>query len=71
MQKVIGAVLLVVGAFLIMRGHDISRSFNAQFRHIADQFTGASNDKMMFYYVGGAICCAVGFVMAFFLPSKK
>lgn len=71
MKKIIGAILMVIGGYLIVRGHDISRSVDSQIRNIANQITGASDDKVMLYYVGGAVCCAVGFVMIFFLPSKR
>jgi uncharacterized membrane protein len=68
MNKIIGVVLLVVGVFLLVRGHDISQSVNSQVKNL---FTGSPTDKVTYYYVGGAICCAAGVVFTFFLPSKK
>ncbi len=68
MNKIIGVILLVAGIFLLVRGHDISQSVNSQVKNL---FTGSPTDKVVYYYVGGAICCAAGFVFAFFLPSKK
>jgi len=68
MNKIIGVILLVVGVFLLVRGHDIAQSVNSQVKNL---FTGSPTDRAVHYYLGGAICCAVGFVLAFFLPSKK
>lgn len=59
MYKIIGLVLLVVGVYLLIRGHDISRSVNSQFK---DLFTGSPSAKVTYYYLGGAICGAVGLV---------
>ena len=67
MHKIIGAILLVVGVFLLIRGHDISQSINSQVKNL---FTGSPSDKVMYYYLGGAVCCAVG-VVELFRPSKK
>ena len=67
MHKIIGAILLVVGVFLLIRGHDISQSINSQVKNL---FTGSPSDQVMYYYLGGAVCCAVG-VVELFRPSKK
>jgi len=67
MHKIIGATLLVVGVFLLMQGHDLSRTFVSQFRSIT---FGSPAAKVTYYYLGGAICCAVGLV-EFFRPEKK
>jgi uncharacterized membrane protein len=68
MNKIIGVILLVGGAYLLMRGHDISQSINSQVKNL---FTGSPTQKATHFYLGGAICCAVGFVLVFFLPAKK
>ena len=68
MHKIIGVVLLVIGVFLLVRGHDISRSFISQVKNLA---VGSPADKVTQYYLAGAVCCAAGFVAAFFWPSKK
>ena len=68
MNKIIGVILLVLGAYLLVRGHDISQSVNSQVKNL---FTGSPTDKAVQYYLGGAISCAVGCVLVFFLPSKK
>ncbi len=67
MNKIIGVILLVVGVFLLIRGHDLSQSVNSQFKNI---FTGSPTDKVMYYYIGGVVCCAVG-LGQFFRSGKK
>ena len=67
MYKIIGIVLLVVGVYLLIRGHDISRSVNSQFK---DLFTGSPSAKVTYYYLGGAICCAIG-VAGVFRSGRK
>jgi len=62
MHKIVGAVLLVVGAFLLIRGHDMSQAVNSQVKNL---FTGSPTDKVMYYYLGGALCAAVGLVEIF------
>ena len=62
MHKIIGVVLLVVGVFLIIRGHDIARSVDSQFK---DLFTGSPSSRVTWYYLGGAVCGAVGLVQIF------
>ena len=68
MNKIIGVILIVVGVVLLVRGHDMSQSLNSQIKNI---FTGAPTNKIMYYYLGGAVCCAAGFVFTFFIPAKK
>ena len=60
MQKIIGVILLVAGIFLLVHGHDLSRSLKGQLNHFASRITGSANDQTMYFYVGGAACCAVG-----------
>ena len=67
MHKIIGVILLVVGVFLLVQGHDFARSLNSQFRNLV---TGSPDRRVTYYYLGGAICCAVGLV-EFFRPEKK
>jgi drug/metabolite transporter (DMT)-like permease len=68
MNKIIGAILIVVGIYLLVRGHDISQSVNSQVKNL---FTGSPTDNATYYYLGGAVCCAAGVVFALFLPSKN
>jgi len=67
MHKIIGAILLVVGVFLLIQGHDISRSFVSQVKNIA---VGSPSDKVTYYCLAGAICCAAGLVEVFWSGKK-
>jgi Protein of unknown function (DUF3185) len=67
MKKIIGAICLAIGIVLLIRGHSIAQSLDAQVKHI---FTGTSGGKATHYYIGGAILCAAGLVQLFW-PSKK
>jgi uncharacterized membrane protein len=62
MQKIIGVVCLVVGVALLLRGHNIAQSLNSQIKNI---FTGSPTDKVIYYYLGGAVLCAVGLTQVF------
>jgi uncharacterized membrane protein len=68
MNKIIGVILLVLGGFLLVRGHDISQALNSR---VSNLFTGEPTNRAMYHYLGGALCCAVGLVLTFFLPTKK
>jgi len=68
MNKIIGVILLVVGVFLLVRGHDIDRSVGSQMKNL---FTGSPASKVTYFYLGGALSCAVGLVVAFFWSPKK
>jgi len=67
MSKAIGVILLVVGVFLLIRGHDMSQAINSQVKNL---FTGQPTDKVTYYYVGGAICTGLGLI-GLFTPFKK
>jgi uncharacterized membrane protein len=67
MHRIIGVTLLVVGVFLLLRGHDLDRSLVSQFRHLT---VGAPERQVTYFYLGGALCCAVGLV-EFFRGDKK
>lgn len=67
MHKVIGVILLVVGVFLLVQAHDLSRSFFSQLRNLA---VGAQPARVTYYYLAGVVCCAVGLV-EFFRSDKK
>jgi hypothetical protein len=58
---------MVVGVFLLVQGHDLSRSFFAHFHSLA---VGAQPAKVTYFYLAGTLCCAVGLV-EFFRPDKK
>lgn len=67
MHKIIGVTFLVVGLFLLIQGHNMSRSVASQAQQL---FAGSVPDKVTWYYIGGAICCAAGLVQIF-RPGKK
>ena len=67
MYKVIGVILLVVGVFLLVQGHDLSRSFFSQIQSLT---VGSQPAKVTYFYLAGALCCAVGLVV-FFRSDKK
>ena len=62
MQKIFGVVCLVVGAALLLRGHDIAQSVNSQIKNI---FTGSPTHKVIYYHLGGVVLCAVGLIQIF------
>jgi uncharacterized membrane protein len=62
MGKIIGVVCLVVGVALLLRGHDVARSVNSQIQNI---FTGSPAHEVTYYYLGGAVLCAVGLTQIF------
>jgi uncharacterized membrane protein len=66
MHKIIGVILIVGGAFLLVRGHDLSRSFLSQIHSLA---IGAQPSKITYYYLAGLLGCAVGLV-EFFRSDK-
>jgi hypothetical protein len=67
MHKIIGIAFVVVGVYLLMQGHDMSRSVNSQVKNL---FTGSPEKNVTYYYLGGALCCAIGLV-EFFRPERK
>jgi uncharacterized membrane protein len=67
MHKIIGVILLVLGIYLLLRGHDVSRSLASQFRHLTN---GSASARETYYFLGGALACAVGLV-EFFRSGKK
>ena len=67
MSKVIGVILLVVGVFLLIRGHDMSKAINSQVKNLV---MGQPTDKVTYYYLSGAICTGIGLV-GLFSPFKK
>jgi hypothetical protein len=65
MQKVIGVVCLVIGLFLLARGHDVANSIGSQF---TKTFTGAPMGKATHYYLAGV---AVGLSGVFLIFWKR
>lgn len=67
MRKIIGVALLAAGVFLLVRGHDLSRSVDSQVKNI---FTGSPSSQVTWYYLGGAICSVAGLVQLLRLGKK-
>jgi hypothetical protein len=66
MQKGIGVICLVVGLWLLLRGHDVANSIGSQFTRA---FTGAPMGEATRYYLaGGAVGLFGGFL--FFLEAE-
>ena len=66
MHKIIGVTLLVIGVFLLLRGHDLSSSLGSRLTNLA---FGSAGARVTSFYLGGALCCAIGLVE--FLRSEK
>jgi len=62
MQKIIGIICLVVGVALLLKGHDVARSVDSQIKNI---FTGSPAHNVIYYYLVGAVLCAVGLTQIF------
>jgi hypothetical protein len=60
--KIIGLVLLVVGAALIYWGYVESEAIGSK---IAKTFTGSDSDNVMFKYIGGAVSVVAGGFLVF------
>ena len=56
-SKLIGIVLLVVGAGLAFWGYQLSGGLGSQITQTA---SGSMSDDVMYRYIGGAACAAVG-----------
>jgi len=63
-KKIIGIVLAVVGVGLAFWGYRLSGGFGSQ---LNQAFSGSPTDKVMAFYIGGAVSFAVGL----FLLLKK
>jgi hypothetical protein len=57
MQKGIGVVCLVLGLWLLLRGHDVANSIGSQFTRT---FTGAPMGKATHYYLAGVAMVLFG-----------
>ncbi len=63
-MKVLGLALIVLGIGLAIWGYQLSDSVGSQ---ITEAVTGADTDKVMTYYITGAI----SFIVGLFLFAKK
>jgi Protein of unknown function (DUF3185). len=55
-MKIAGIALVVIGLGLAFWGYRLSGSFGSQ---VTQAFSGADN-KVMMFYIGGAVCFIVG-----------
>lgn len=55
--RAIGIALLVLGAGLVFWGFQLSESVGSQ---VTELVTGSETDKVMMFYIGGAVSIAVG-----------
>jgi hypothetical protein len=63
-MKIVGIVLMVVGAGLAIWGYQLSGSVGSQ---ITQAVTGSDTDRVMSYYIIGA----ASFVVGIYLFAKK
>lgn len=56
-MKIIGIILIVVGAGLALWGYQLSGSAGSQ---ITQAVTGSDTDKVMILYISGAVSFVVG-----------
>jgi len=63
-MKIIGVALVVLGLGLAYWGYQLSGSVESQ---LTQAFTGSDTDKVMTFYIGGA----VSFFVGLFLLVKK
>ena len=64
LAKLLGIILVVLGAGLVIWGYNMSGSTANE---LTRALTGSSTDEVMYRYIGGAICLAAGL----FLFVKK
>lgn len=64
----LGPLLIVVGAYLLYRGHQVSQSFGGQ---VSEALTGEPTDRTMQYYLAGGACIALGAAAGGFGFLKK
>ncbi|MDR9498824.1 MAG: DUF3185 family protein [Hydrogenovibrio sp.] len=63
-MKIIGIILMVVGAGIVIYGFQLSQSIGSE---VTQAVTGSETDTVMAYYVSGA----VSFVVGLFFFAKK
>ena len=61
-NKIVGIILVVIGAGLAIWGHQMSGSFGSQ---LNQAFSGSPSDKVMACYIGGAASLVVGLFLLF------
>ncbi|WP_157760772.1 DUF3185 family protein [Hydrogenovibrio halophilus] len=63
-MKIIGIILMVVGAGIVVYGFQLSQSIGSE---VTQAVTGSETDTVMAYYISGA----VSFVIGLFFFAKK
>jgi len=61
-MKVVAIVLVVLGIGLAFWGYRLSGGFGAQ---LSEAVTGSPTDRIMAFYIGGAVSLAVGLFLLF------
>ena len=59
-MKIIGVALVVLGVGLAYWGYQLSGSVESQ---LTNAFTGSDTDKVMTFYIGGAVSFVVGLLL--------
>ena len=57
MKKIVALVLTVLGIGFVVWGYELSTSVGSQ---VTQAVTGAHTDKVMAYYIFGAVSCVIG-----------
>jgi hypothetical protein len=63
-MKILGIALVVIGIGLTYWGYQLSGSIGSKITQVV---TGSDTDKVMTFYISGAVC----FVVGIFLSIKK
>lgn len=61
-MKLIGIVLVVIGLGLAFWAYQMSGSVGSQ---VTEAFTGSPTDRVMTFYIGGAVSLVVGLFLVF------
>ena len=62
MRKIIGGIIIFAGLMLLLRGHIMAGGLGSQ---ITNPVTGATMDRALFWYIGGAALVVYGTVQLF------
>jgi len=68
MQIVVGLIALIIGVFLLVRGHDMAQSIGGQ---VQQAFTGAPSNRQTYFYVGGIALTIYGAAQIIFGVKSK
>ena len=60
-MKILGIALVVIGIGLAFWGYRLSGSVGSQ---ITQAVTGSDTDKVMTFYISGAVCFVVGILLS-------